>query len=42
LLADGLAGGRNAPLAELLALRESSGSALDHVRMAGAETIALG
>jgi predicted butyrate kinase (DUF1464 family) len=42
LLADGLAGGRNARLAELLELRESSGSALDHLRIAGAETIALG
>src|SRR3984885_5534514 len=42
LLADGLAGGRNAGLGDLLRLRESSGSALDHLRVAGAETISLG
>jgi predicted butyrate kinase (DUF1464 family) len=42
LLADALAGGRNAALAEVLRLRESSGTALDHLRVAGAETISLG
>jgi predicted butyrate kinase (DUF1464 family) len=42
LLADALAGGRNAPLAEVLRLRESSGTALDHLRVIGAETISLG
>jgi predicted butyrate kinase (DUF1464 family) len=42
LLADGLAGGRSAPLVELLKLRESSGSALDHLRIDGAATISLG
>ncbi|MGA2929894.1 MAG: DUF1464 family protein [Solirubrobacteraceae bacterium] len=42
LLADALAGGANAALAEVLALRECSGSALDHLRVAGAETISLG
>jgi predicted butyrate kinase (DUF1464 family) len=42
LLADGLAGGRNAGLVDILRLRESSGSALDHLRVAGGETISLG
>jgi predicted butyrate kinase (DUF1464 family) len=42
LLADALAGGRHAALAETLRLRESSGTALDHLRVAGADTIALG
>lgn len=42
LLADALAGGPNAVLAEVLRLRESSGSVLDHLRVAGAETISLG
>jgi predicted butyrate kinase (DUF1464 family) len=42
LLADGLAGGPNADLAAVLRLRESSGSALEHLRVAGAESIALG
>ena len=42
LLADGLAGGPNAVLAEVLSLRESSGTALDHLRVAGAESISLG
>jgi predicted butyrate kinase (DUF1464 family) len=42
LLADALAGGRNALLAEVLRLRESSGTAIDHLRVAGAETISLG
>ncbi len=42
LLADGLAGGVHARLAEVLRLRESRGSALDHLRVAGAESIVLG
>jgi predicted butyrate kinase (DUF1464 family) len=42
LLADGLAGGPNAALTEVLRLRESSGTVLDYLRVAGAETISLG
>jgi predicted butyrate kinase (DUF1464 family) len=42
LLADGLLGGRHTALAEVLRLREASGSALDYLRVAGAETISLG
>jgi predicted butyrate kinase (DUF1464 family) len=42
LLADGLAGGPNAELVELLRLRDSSGTALDHLRVAGSESISLG
>jgi predicted butyrate kinase (DUF1464 family) len=42
LLADGLAGGRNAALAGVLRLRESSGTALDHLRLSGADAISLG
>ncbi|HEY2320859.1 MAG TPA: DUF1464 family protein [Solirubrobacteraceae bacterium] len=42
LLADALAGGRNAGLAEVLRLRQSSGTALDYLRVAGADRIALG
>ena len=42
LLADGLAGGPNAELAEVLRLRESCGTALDHLRVDGAQTISLG
>jgi predicted butyrate kinase (DUF1464 family) len=42
LLADALVGGGNAPLADVLRLRECSGSALDHLRVAGSEKIALG
>ncbi len=42
LLADGLAGGPHAGLAQVLRLRESAGSALDHLRVAGAEMISLG
>jgi predicted butyrate kinase (DUF1464 family) len=42
LLADALAGGPNAALADLLRLRESAGTALDHVRVAGGEAISLG
>jgi predicted butyrate kinase (DUF1464 family) len=41
LLADGLAGGRHAPLVERLRLREASGTALDHLRVGGAERIRL-
>jgi predicted butyrate kinase (DUF1464 family) len=41
-LADGLAGGPNADLVRALRLRESSGTALDHVRVAGSDSIALG
>jgi predicted butyrate kinase (DUF1464 family) len=42
LLADALAGGPNAALADALRLRESSGTALDHLRVTGAENISLG
>jgi predicted butyrate kinase (DUF1464 family) len=42
LLADALAGGPNLALADVLRLRESAGTALDHVRVAGGETISLG
>jgi predicted butyrate kinase (DUF1464 family) len=31
LIADGLAGGINAPLVDVLALRQASGSVLDHL-----------
>jgi predicted butyrate kinase (DUF1464 family) len=41
LLADGLAGGRYAPLVERLRLREASGTVLDHLRVPGAESIRL-
>ena len=41
MLADGLAGGRYAPLVEQLRLREASGTALDHLRMHGAESVRL-
>jgi predicted butyrate kinase (DUF1464 family) len=41
VLADGLAGGRYAPLVERLRLREASGTVLDHLRMHGAESIRL-
>jgi predicted butyrate kinase (DUF1464 family) len=41
VLADGLAGGRYAALVERLRLREASGTALDHLRMHGAERIRL-
>ncbi|MBV9604026.1 MAG: DUF1464 family protein [Solirubrobacterales bacterium] len=42
LLADGLLGGPNAPLADALCVRKASGSALDYLRVAGAESISLG
>jgi predicted butyrate kinase (DUF1464 family) len=42
LLADALAGGRNAPLAEVLRLREAGGTVLDYLRVTGADAISLG
>nr|MDQ6928989.1 DUF1464 family protein [Actinomycetota bacterium] len=42
LLADALVSGGNAPLVDVLRLRESRGTALDHLRVAGAQTISLG
>jgi predicted butyrate kinase (DUF1464 family) len=42
LLADGLAGGGYAPLVDGLRLREARGGVLDHLRMFGADRIALG
>jgi predicted butyrate kinase (DUF1464 family) len=42
LLADALAGGPHAALVDVMRLRESSGSVLDHLRVAGTETISLG
>lgn len=42
LLADGLSGGRYAALTQALGMRECGGSALDHLRIAGADMIALG
>lgn len=42
LLADGLAGGRYATLVQTLALRGASGTALDHLRVLGSDTITLG
>ena len=41
LLADGLAGGRFAPLVEVMELRGASGSALDYLRLRGARGIRL-
>jgi predicted butyrate kinase (DUF1464 family) len=41
VLADGLAGGRYAALVECLGVRDASGSALDHLRIDGADRIAL-
>jgi predicted butyrate kinase (DUF1464 family) len=41
ILADGLAGGRYAPLVESLALRAASGTVLDHLRLHGADRIRL-
>jgi predicted butyrate kinase (DUF1464 family) len=41
VLADGLAGGRYAPLVERLGVRDASGSALDHLRLHGADQIRL-
>ena len=42
LLADGLAGGTYAPLVARMRLRDASGGVLDHLRMYGADRIALG
>jgi predicted butyrate kinase (DUF1464 family) len=42
LLADGLAGGRYAPLVDRMRLRDARGGVLDHLRMYGAESIRLG
>lgn len=42
LLADALAGGPNVALADVLRLREASGTVLDHLRVAGVGTISLG
>ena len=41
VLADGLAGGRYAALADRLSVREASGTALDHLRLHGADRIRL-
>lgn len=41
VLADGLAGGRYAPMVERLRLREANGTALDRLRMHGADRIRL-
>jgi predicted butyrate kinase (DUF1464 family) len=41
VLADGLAGGRHAALVERLGVRDASGSALDHLRVHGADAIRL-
>ena len=41
VLADGLAGGRYAALVERLGVRDASGSALDHLRIDGADPIRL-
>jgi predicted butyrate kinase (DUF1464 family) len=41
VLADGLAGGRYAALVEQMKVREASGTALDHLRLEGADRIRL-
>jgi predicted butyrate kinase (DUF1464 family) len=41
VLADGLAGGRYAALVDCLGIRDASGSALDHLRIHGADRIRL-
>lgn len=41
VLADGLAGGRYAALVERLGVRDAGGSALDHLRMHGADRVRL-
>jgi predicted butyrate kinase (DUF1464 family) len=41
VLADGLAGGRYAALVDCLGVRDASGSALDHLRVEGADRIRL-
>ena len=42
LLADGLAGGRSRHLTDVMKLCDAGGTALDHLRVAGADTIVLG
>lgn len=42
ILADGLAGGSYAPLVERMGVREARGGVLDHLRIHGADRIALG
>jgi predicted butyrate kinase (DUF1464 family) len=42
LLADGLTGGSHEPVVATLGLRAAAGTVLDHLRVAGAETIRLG
>lgn len=42
LLADALAGGPHAAVAEAMRLREASGTVLDHLRLFGADSISLG
>jgi len=42
LLADGLTGGRHVGLVDALGLKKAGGSALDHLRVAGSDTISLG
>lgn len=39
LVADGLAGGRHAELVDAMRLRDASGTCLDHLYLAGAETV---
>jgi predicted butyrate kinase (DUF1464 family) len=41
-LADGLAGGRHAPLVAAMQLRDARGSVLDHLRVDGAGAVSLG
>ena len=41
VLADGLAGGRYAALVDCLGVRDASGTALDHLRVYGADRIRL-
>jgi predicted butyrate kinase (DUF1464 family) len=41
VLADGLAGGRHAAIVERLRVRDASGSALDHLRVHGADRVRL-
>jgi predicted butyrate kinase (DUF1464 family) len=42
LLADGLTGGRHESVVTALGLREAAGTVLDHLRVAGSDTIRLG
>jgi predicted butyrate kinase (DUF1464 family) len=42
MLADGLSGGRYRPLLNALSIHKSSGTALDHLRVAGVDLISLG